>query len=277
MFGIDGTKIATCTTALACALALGGCGGGMAPGSVQLGLVKSPQTQAMTVQSASTSAHKIVNAIVTINEIDAHVKGTGWTPIMTTPISVDLLHLDGQQFTALGIGQLPTGRINRLRMVLDQTNGFVTDASGNSTRLELPNHGVIKIAGKLDLDGCAAGTLIVDFDPKIRTSSDDECGDEDCDDHHSSTGARSYRLRSKATIHTEEVQGQCNGGGPGGGPGPGGGTQCGNGNTTCTADQICKNGDCIDPCLLVTCGSGLTCIKGTCVSEDPCNDHDSDD
>jgi hypothetical protein len=182
--------------------------------------------------------------------------------------------------TALGIGQLPTGHINRLRLQLDTSNAFVTDAGGNSSKLELPNNGVIKVVGDLDLDNCAAGTVIVDFDPRIRNESDDECGNSGChdDDDHS----HGFRLRSTATIHTEEVQGSCGGNGGNGGSGGGGGPsgQCGNGNTVCTPDQICHNGDCIDPCLGVTCNAGSSCIKGQCVSDDPCAsqdpDHDND-
>jgi hypothetical protein len=273
MLGIGGKGFATGTMVLTCAFALG-CSGGMAPGSVQLGLVRSTESTAMTVQTASTSSHKLVDAVVTINEIDAHVVGSGWQPVMTQPISVDLLHLDGQQMTALGLGQLPTGHINRLRLVLDTTNAFVTDAGGHSSALELPNNGVIKVVGDLDLDNCAAGTVILDFDPKIRNDSDDECGNSGCN-HHKQASGESFRLRSKATIRTEEVQGMCGGGGTGG-SGGGNGGQCGNGNTVCTPDQICRNGDCVDPCLGVTCGNGSTCIKGQCVSNDPCQDPDHD-
>jgi hypothetical protein len=286
MHGI-GKNLATGSVMLTCALALAGCTGGItgpattvAPGSVQLGMVRSSLSTIATVQTASTSSRHLTNAIVTINEIDAHIVGTGWQPIMTQPISVDLLHLDGQQMTALGIGQLPTGHINRLRLLLDPASAFVTDAKGNSTKLELPDQGVIKVIGKLDLDNCSAGTVILDFDPKIRIDRDDECGNEGCDDHHhQSSGGASFRLRSKATIRTEEVQGACGGGSDGGaGPGSGGGGgQCGNGNTVCTADQICHNGDCVDPCLGVTCKMGSSCIKGQCVSSDPCSAESSDD
>ena len=65
--------------------------------------------------------------------IYAHVMGHDWTPIMTTPITVDLLQLDQKSITALGLGALPQPRIDRLRLVLDPDNAFVVDAKGTKT------------------------------------------------------------------------------------------------------------------------------------------------
>jgi hypothetical protein len=268
MRGIDGRLFAT-PVLVTCALALGGCGD-LAPGNIQLGLVgaDSVATESVSAASAHHASKKLTSAFVTINEIDARVHGGSWQPLLTDPISVDLLSLDHQRMTGLGIGQLPSGRIDRLRLVLATNDAFVIDAAGHKSHLEVPN--ILKVVGRLDLDSCAAGTVILDFDPKIRTDADDEC-----QSGHDDRGVTRYRLRSTATVRTEEVHGACGGGGgPGPTPSPG---QCGNGNTVCAPDQICKNGDCLDACFGVACGPGTSCIKGQCVSNDPCNDHDADD
>jgi hypothetical protein len=286
MFGIGGYRLSTFSSALACAITIGGCNVAGAPGSMQLGLI---HTASRTTESVHPS-HHITNAMVVITEIDANVEGTGWVPIMTQTIPVDLLHLDDQTVTALGIGQLPMGRIDRLRMVLDPMTAFVVDASGARTKLTLPKKGIVEVVGKLDLDGCTTGTMILDFDPKIRTSYEDECGDRDCDDL-----TATYRLRSKASIRFEEVHGQCPpGGGPSSGVPCGNGNvvcapgqvcspsgdcmnppaagHCGNGNVVCAPGQLCMNGDCIDLCAGVSCGSGEVCMLGICVSTDQCID-----
>jgi hypothetical protein len=266
MIGIDSKLSFTASALLTCAVALGGCGSADAPGTVHLGLVSAGGVNAQSYDPLHTSAPKLVSAIVTVQQIDVHAKGGGWTPIMTTPLSVDLLALDQQKMTALGLGTLPQGQFDKLRLLVDDKGAFVVDAKGNKTQLEVPDTGVIKVIGDLDLDSCGAGTVILDFDPKITTASNDECGDHsNCNNNNSNSGNH-YVLRCRATIKTEDVHGQCNGGS---GPPPTG-QPCGNGNVVCDADQICKNGDCIDACAGVTCGNNQVCIKGECVSKDPC-------
>jgi hypothetical protein len=270
MIGIDSKHSFTASALLTCALALGGCGSGDAPGTVQLGLVSAGgvSAQSLGVDPLHTSAPKLVSAIVTVQQIDVHAKGGGWTPIMTTPISVDLLNLDQQKMTMLGLGQLPQGQFDKLRMLLDDKGAFVVDAKNNKTVLEVPDSGVIKVIGNIDLDSCGAGTVILDFDPKITTASNDQCGDHSkCNNNGGSSGDH-FVLRCRATIKTEEIHGQCSS--DGGASGPPTGQQCGNGNTVCDPDQICKNGDCLDACFNVSCPTGSSCIKGQCVSNDPC-------
>jgi uncharacterized protein DUF4382 len=267
MRGIDGKQLGT-SALLISALALGGCGGMVEgqPGMVHVGLVSAGGTvQSASVQAASkSSGRKLVSAIVTITQIDAHLKGGNWTPIMTTPISVDLLQLDKKSTTALGIGALPQPRVDQLRLVIDPKSAFVVDDKGNKTALEIPDSGTVKVVGVLDFDGCSTGGVILDFDPRITTDKDDECGSHNgCNDK-----STHYVLRCRATLKTEEVHGMCCDPDPTPVPGPG---QCGNGNVTCSPDQICKNGDCIDACFGVTCGTGTSCIKGQCVSNDPCD------
>jgi hypothetical protein len=273
MLGISDSKFST-SAALACAFLIGGCGGDLAPGNVQVALVKADSSSVRSLQASNTHHHEreIANAIVVLKEIDAHVHGVGWQPVMTDPTPVDLVNLDQQRLTILGITKLPSGRIDRLRLVLDPTNAFVITKGGVKRPLELPEGGVVNVVGRLDLDGCAAGTVIVDFDPQFRTSGDDECG---CDGASGTACPCRARVgRHRATLRTEEVKGACTPDG-GGNPPPTGG-QCGNGNTVCAPDQICKNGDCLDPCFGVTCTGSKVCFKGQCVSTDACS-QDSDD
>lgn len=269
MIGI-GKHSFTASALMIGAMALGGCGTGAdAPGTVHLGLVSAGgvTAQSLTIDAQHKQASKLVSAIVTVKEIDAHVKAGDWKPIMTTPISVDLLNLDQQNMTALGIGALPQGSFDKLKLIVDDKGAFVVDDKGNKSVLEVPDSGVVKVIGQLNLDSCGAGTLILDFDPKITTSSKDECGDHSSCDKNGNKDEH-YVLRCRATIKTEEVKGQCTGGTT---PPPTG-TTCGNAGTQCKPTEICYNNNCVDPCLLLPmpCANGTVCIKGQCVSNDAC-------
>jgi hypothetical protein len=233
---------------LATALFACGClGGAPSPGMVQLALTGAGSYTPDHVQPERAS--HVVSAFVKIDEIDARV-GIGWIPLTTTPVTIDLLALDQQKLTTLGIGKLPSGHVRALRLVLDEVGDYVVLADGRHKPLEVPDNGVVIVKGDLDLDSCAAGILILDFDPRIIV--------EQCDDF------REYELLSTASIRTEEVSGSCQpgvdgGGNDGGGKDGGGGVQCGN--QVCDPNtQICFNGQCMtNPCLNKICNPPTTC------------------
>ncbi|HXU71876.1 MAG TPA: DUF4382 domain-containing protein [Polyangia bacterium] len=242
---------------LLAATALVGCaGGGATTGDVELDLTGADQTQlfSLPAQPDNHANPGVTSAVVTINEIDAKVDGH-WAPVMTTPQTLDLLTLDNKSITTLGIAKLPTGHVSELRFVMDQVGDYVVLKNGDKLPLIVPNSGVVKVTGKLDLDACAAGILIFDFDPHIVV--------EDIKDGHV------YELTCNAHIKTDEVKGACsnNTGSDGGSstPGPdmaGGGTNACTG-VVCMMGQICvvQGGApvCMDTCTNLVCAP-LVCV-----------------
>jgi hypothetical protein len=261
------------------ALTVAGCGNvaQLQPGEVQVALTGAENIVLFNQPThAEDKPHwGVTGAVVTIEQIDAHVGGK-WIAIMTTPEKVDLLQLDKTTLSTLGIATLPTGKVDGLRMKLNQIGDYVILKDGTKKPLLVPDNGYVKIGGKIDLDSCSAGTLIVDFDPHL---------DIDWLD-----GRRVYQLTCRASIKTAEIKNVCPGNGGGtpdgggtggtGGSGGGGGHMCDmghGGGPKCTTDSqcgngmVCSNGSCIpDPCQGVSCGVGEVCSAGACIP-DPCN------
>jgi hypothetical protein len=241
-------SVAPLLGALACALSFGGCNGVVTtePGEVQLGLTSA---QSYEVARAQAQYRSIVKAVVTIKEIDARIEGQGWVPLTSAPITVDLLSLDHQRLTTLGIGKLPKHHVRALRLQIDQIGAFVVRADGEKKPLEVPDSGKVEVVGDLDLDSCAAGIIILDFDPRLRAERE--------------RYRTEYELLPVATLRTEEVHGSCkpDGGGSDGGS-SGDGSQCA---VVCQPGQICEGTVCVDdPCFNVICPPGLTCHSGAC-------------
>ncbi len=233
------------TTLLVAAAAFVGCAGGPQPGDVELQLTAASQMQLLSLPAQPDTEpgdHDIMHALVIINEIDAKVNGV-WTPLTTTHQTVDLLALDNTKVSSLGIVTIPPGQVSELRFILDEHNATVVLKSGAIQPLEIPDHGVVKVDGKLDLDACTTGLVILDFDPKITIE-------------HECNKPTEYELGCRAHIKTEEVKGGCGGGGNGGG---GGGTGGGGGNGGGTPDMA-GGGDMASICDVVVCRMGQICV-----------------
>jgi hypothetical protein len=239
----------------------GGAGAGADPNGLQLALVGVDNVQLFdaTTMSMNSGNQSVASAIVTINEIDAKVDAPGfhdkdvWVPISTTAVTVDLLKLDNKTLNTLGITTLPQGHIEGLRLKLDEIGDYVVLKDGTKKPLEVPDNGIVEVVGKLDLDSCATGIIILDFDPHIRTEHEN--------------GQREYELSCVSHIKTEEVQGSCGGGGGGVGPdmanGPDMIISCANGQT-CPAGDKCQAGVCVkDLCNGVVCTGMTSCDPNT--------------
>lgn len=235
--------------------ALSGCGGGPKTGDIQFAVVASDQYQLFDFSPQNTTPSEIVSAVVIVTEIDARVGGA-WIPVVTTTQPIDLLALDNKTLNTLGVAKLPTGHIDELRLKLDEIGDYVVRKDGVKKPLEVPADGIVKVDGKLDLDACSAGIVILDFDPKIKIEDE--------------PGRREYELTCKAHIKTEEIKGACapDGGADGGDPCSG---------VVCPNGQTCEpqNGlpVCVaDPCAGVVCPPGTMCDNGQCVPGQPAPD-----
>jgi hypothetical protein len=234
-----------CAATVVTASLAAACGGNVigAPGSVQVALTSADTFTPDHVQC--DSAHHVTKVIVTIEEIDARIAGAGWTKISNGAVTVDLLALDAQALTTLGVSTLPQGHVRELRLVLNQIGDYVVRSDGSMKPLEVPDNGIVKVKGDLDLDDCLSGLVILDFDPRLHIEQEN--------------GHAEYELGSTARIKTEEVHNACQGGG-GGNPG---GMPC---NVVCDPNtQVCQNGMCVpkpvDPCdpSVIVCVGGTTC------------------
>src|SRR5262249_26287700 len=144
-------------------------GSGDLTGEIELDLTGADQTQlfSLTAQPDNHTNPGVTAAVLTITEIDAKVTGN-WTTLTTTPQEIDLLNLDNNAATTHGIAKPPTGDVSELRCLMDQIGDYVVLSSGDKKPLLVPDNGVVKVTGKLDLDSCAAGIVIFDFDPHIK-------------------------------------------------------------------------------------------------------------
>lgn len=244
------------------ALALVGCDSGAQTGQIQLALVGSDQIALFNLpsQPSTPASNNVASAFVTVKEVDARVGGS-WVTVTNVPQTIDLLALDNKGLNSLGIVTLPVGHIDGLRLVLDEMGDYVVLADGSKKPLEVPDNGIVKVVGSLDLDACAAGIVILDFDPKIKVEDEG--------------GRKEYELRSTARIKTEEIKNACGGGGGGGTGGGGGGGGGGGvgpdmagtcGGILCPPGHICQGGVCVaDPCAGIVCPPMKVCQAGVCV------------
>ena len=255
-------------TLVLCIAALAGCNGGgpvegpPPGGNLELALVGADQIQLFDATTNTAGVpNSVVSAIVTINEIDAKVDVAGhpgqhqWVPLVKTAVTVDLLKLDNKKLNTLGVTSLPS-HIDELRLVLDEIGDYVVLKNGVKKPLEVPVNGIVAVTGKLDLDACAAGIIILDFDPRIKTEQE--------------PGRTEYELLCSSHIKTEEVKGGCNGPDMGHGPDMTPPQMC-SAAKPCGAGDVCQGGVCVpDPCSGVVCPGGQICQGGACVP-DPCN------
>lgn len=256
---------ASSMTTIFVAATLAGCtGGGAQTGDIELQLTGADQIQLFSLPAQPDNQpgdYGVVSAVVIVNEIDARVNGA-WIPVVTTAQPIDLLKLDNKTVSSLGVVKLPAGHISELRFVLDEIGDYVVLKSGAKKPLEVPRDGVVEVEGKLDLDACAAGIVILDFDPHIKVEDE--------------PGRREYELLCRAHVKTEELKGGCGGGGSDGGSGTPDMISAPNpcSNVVCMMNQICvvQNGapSCMDTCTSLVCSAPEVCVVDngtpTCVN-----------
>ncbi len=241
------------------ALALVGCDQSQPGGPIELALSGTPTYQIQNQQTGGNNGTGVVSIVVIVNEIDAHVGGA-WVPLTKVPKTIDLSKLDNTTSTSLGFTTLPAGHIDQLRFLLDEIGDYVVLKDGTKKPLEVPANGIVKVDGKLDVDPCAAGVVIVDFDPGLKTEDE--------------PGRREYELLPVAKIKTVKTLGSCTGSDagnpkPDAGSTPDAGGSCAG--VLCGAGEVCQGGQCVaDPCNNVLCGANEMCVAGKCVVKDPC-------
>jgi hypothetical protein len=239
-----------------------GCLPSYSGGNVEVGIVAADTVTPQSLKqnnSGGSSGDQVVGINVIVTEIDIRVNGVK-TPISTQRTTLDLLALDHKVFTSLGVTKLPQGHLDHLELKLDEVGDYVVLANGDHKPLETPADGDVDVKGKLDLDSCASGIIILDFDPGLK--SEDE-------------GSRKeWELKPTARIKTEEIAGACGSDGGGGGQPDmchGGGspdmssTSCVG--VICPAGEMCVNGQCVasNSCQGVICPPGQTCMNGVCM------------
>lgn len=227
-------------------------------GSIELSLAASDDTFTVRTLKQHPDAAR---AIVTIYWIEAHLSGLGWVPVLQTPVEVDLLELEGKSLASLGLVTLYAGKVEKIRLHLDEAKSYVVTKDGTKLPLDVPAGGVVDVVGICELPPCASGVLMVDFNPHLQVRD--------------ANGQKGYAVKPVAKIKTVKTSGSCEGdtgrpqgndGGNGNGNGNG---QCGG--VACAPGEVCKNGMCVsDPCAGVACAPGEMCVDGTCQPTDPC-------
>jgi hypothetical protein len=250
---------------LALSMALVGCTASGLPetGSIELGLVSASSNDPMIQIQTLGARPQVAGIFASILKIDAHVASVGWVPVLATPVVVDLTKLDSTKLSSLGIGKMPAGHVVELRLFIEEAGSYVLLKDGSKKPLQLPDGGIVKVVGPFRLAACATGTIIMDFDAKLKIEE--------------KNGQLAFSLKCVAHIKTVKTHGACEDGGAGA-PDlakqpdlakPDGGNSCVG--VVCMTGEICQNGICVgDPCNGVVCAPGEVCSNGICGQPSPC-------
>lgn len=249
--------IRTTALALAAALALAGCSeraDRTGPGRLSIALEEAP---ASSSNASLAGAPRVDAVLVQVLKVRAHAEA-GWVEVSDRAVEVNLLDLPAAT-VALGLADLPAGKVTQIRLLVAETGNRVLTATGELP-LVVPS-GVqsgIKIHGPWHVTQCDETAVTLEFDGKKSLW------------YHPTGQGSPWILRP--VIHAKKSR-----------PVPG---ECGE-EPACNP-QACPSGLC-DPggaCAPggtgVPCDSGEECLSGTCVSGgcqiggpgEPCRVHD---
>jgi len=120
-----------------------------------------------TVQVASTNAPSsgLKGIVVTIAEVRAHSERLGWVSVSSTPLTVDLLSIQGRAL-ALGELALPAGTVSQVRLLLAEGPQYVVLEDGTHAPLKTPSgqQAGLKLNGPFPIEACNAHTVTFDLD-----------------------------------------------------------------------------------------------------------------
>jgi hypothetical protein len=126
---------------------------------------------AMPMGQGNGNKHQVAldEAIVTIDRVTVHSSSVGWVTLRDSiNVAVDVLRL-GDHAAELGFADLPTGRINQIRLHVDGASPpYVTTADGERVPLKVPSgeQSGLKVKGNWELDDCAETTIDLQLDGK---------------------------------------------------------------------------------------------------------------
>ncbi|MBI2375472.1 MAG: DUF4382 domain-containing protein [Deltaproteobacteria bacterium] len=111
----------------------------------------------------------LTEIVVDIDEVKAHVAGTGWVSVMREQVvTVDLLKLQAK-VGELGFADIPPGKVTQIRLhVVEGSAPYVTTPDGVQHKLETPSgmQSGLKLKGMWDLDSCSSTHITLVFDKK---------------------------------------------------------------------------------------------------------------
>ncbi len=130
----------------------------------------------LTVSLSGLPAPGVREVLVRVEEVTAHVAGSGWIVVSATPVDVDLLLLGAPStVTLLGSVALPAGTVTQLRLLLAPSAvdrgtvdpvDHVVLASGAPAPLEVPSgeQSGVKILGPFTIAPCGATEVTLELD-----------------------------------------------------------------------------------------------------------------
>jgi hypothetical protein len=197
--------------------------------------------------NASLSTAPDVDAVlVKVVKVRAHGAAVGWVEVSDVPVEVDLLNLPAES-VALGLSNLPAGKVTQLRLLVDEVGNRVA-TGGVEVPLVVPSgmESGIKIHGPWNVSSCEETVVALEFDGAKSVW------------YHPTGQGSPWILRP--VIHAkkaEVIPGTCEG--EGGEPAcvP---AECSSG--LCDVDDNCAPGGVGTPC-----GDGEECLSGTCTDE----------
>ena len=217
---------------------------------------------------------QVSQIVVNVTRVTAHSVPAGWVTVSppsvsaATPLQIDLLTLQAPATAlALGLVNLPPGKVTQLRLFVTPTGNYVVPASGTAqVPLKVPSgtQSGIKVHGPWEISACAETAITLDFDGKRSIW------------YHPAQQGAEWILRP--VIRTKRVDHAAVGCGP----------ACSE-TSPCPEGQACVEGECQPPtipgavgdpcledadCLTLACGPGGTCAPGganaPCGRDDEC-------
>ncbi|MBI4818547.1 MAG: DUF4382 domain-containing protein [Deltaproteobacteria bacterium] len=111
----------------------------------------------------------LTEIIVDIDEVKAHVAGTGWVSVMRDQVvTVDIMRLQAK-VGELGFADIPPGKVTQIRLhVVEGSSPYVTTPDGVKHPLETPSgmQSGLKLKGNWDLSACTSTHVTLVFDKK---------------------------------------------------------------------------------------------------------------
>ena len=144
-------------------------------GPIEMRAINSDQSSFVAGAALDPNLGALSKIVVTVARVEAkvdvdadgHERGDdAWVTVSTGPFTVDLLSLEGSGFASLGVAQLPAGRMDALRLVLDSAGpDYVVTAAGATFPLVVPSgdEAGIRVIGDFDAQACATGHVTLEF------------------------------------------------------------------------------------------------------------------
>ena len=229
------------------------------PGQLEVKLSGAPDAAvdpALSSALAFSQNPPVDQIVVNVARVTAHSTSAGWVTVgpLVSPTAVNLLDLQASA-TALGLVNLPAGKITQLRLILASGGNYVVPAGSTAHEPLIVPSGLqsgIKILGPWEVPDCTRRTVTIEFAGKHSLEYHQICG-----------GSGTWILRPVIRLkHDASVGISCEPEPPPPPPAP----ECSS-EVPCGIGQVCDSGACVDANpqpIGSACTDASGCVSATC-------------